>query len=49
VLPGAPALKPESAATSEERYEGKDGDREQDRVDDHAAGDRDDEKNNSKD
>jgi len=37
----------ESAATGEERNEGKDGDHEQHRVDDHTAGDRDDEKNNT--
>ena len=37
----------ESAATGEERDEGENGDHEQHWVDDHAAGDRDDEKHNT--
>lgn len=37
-----------SAATGKKRYEGEDGDHEQDGVDDHTAGDRDDEKHNAK-
>ena len=45
-----PALvrQEESAATAEKRDQREDGDREQDRVNDHAACDRDDEKHNTK-
>jgi hypothetical protein len=38
----------ESAATSEKGDKGEDGDHEQHRMDDHTAGDRDDEKHNTK-
>jgi hypothetical protein len=46
--PTARLHQEESAATGEERDEGEDGDHEQHRVDDHTAGDRDDEKYNTK-